>query len=55
MVHRAGGVDLGLEVARGVGELGAGQDVEVVVGRVAAGVALGSDGGAEDDEVFGYA
>jgi hypothetical protein len=55
MVHRAGGVDFGLEVAGGVGELGPRQDVEVVVGRVAAGVAFGSDGGAEDDEVFGYA
>jgi hypothetical protein len=55
MVHRAGRVDLGLEVAGGVGELGSRQDVEVVVGRVAAGVALGADGCAEDDEVFGYA
>ena len=55
MVHGAGRVDLGLELARDVGQLGAGQDVEVVVGGVAAGVAFGADGGAEDDEVFGYA
>lgn len=51
----AGGVDLGLEGAGGVGELGSGEDVEVVVCGVAAGVALGTDGGAEDDEVFGDA
>lgn len=29
------------------------QDVEVVVGGVAASVALGADSGAEDDEVLG--
>jgi hypothetical protein len=55
VVHRARRVDFGLEVAGDVRELRAGQDVEVVVGRVAAGVAFGSDGRAEDDEVFGYA
>lgn len=42
-------VDLGLVGAGGVGELGAREDVEVVVGRVAPRVALGADGGAEDD------
>lgn len=52
VVDGAGGVDLGLEVAGGVGELRAREDVEVVVGRVAARVALGADGGAEDDEVL---
>lgn len=51
----AGRVDLGLEGAGGVGELGSGEDVEVVVCGVAAGVALSSDGSAEDDEVFGDA
>lgn len=55
VVHGAGRVDFGLELAGDVGELCAGQDVEVVVGGVAAGVAFGADGGAEDDEVFGYA
>lgn len=55
VVHGAGRVDFGLESAGDVGELGAGQDVEVVVGGVAAGVAFGADGGAEDDEVFGDA
>lgn len=53
VVHGAGGVGLGLVGARHVGELGAVQDVEVVVRGVTAGVALGSDGGAEDDQVFG--
>ena len=55
MVHRAGRVDFGFEGAGDVSELRAGQDVEVVVGGVAAGVAFGADGGAEDDKVFGYA
>ena len=55
VVHGAGRVDLGLELAGDVGQLGAGQDVEVVVGGVAAGVAFGADGGAENDEVFGDA
>ena len=55
VVDGAGGVDFGLEVAGRVSELRAGEDVEVVVCRVAAGVAFGSDGCAEDDEVFGYA
>ena len=55
VVHGAGRVDLGLELAGDVGQLGAGQDVEVVVGGVAAGVALGADGGAEDDQVLGDA
>lgn len=47
------GVDLGLVLAGDVGGLGAGEDVEVVVGGVAARVAFCADGGAEDDEVFG--
>lgn len=48
----SGRVDLGLVLAGDVGGLSAGEDVEVVVGRVSASVALGSDGGAEDDEVL---
>lgn len=55
VVDGALGVDLGLVLAGDVGELGAVEDVEVVVGGVAARVALGSDGGAEDDEVLGDA
>lgn len=51
----AGRVDLGLVLSGNVSPLLAGQDVEVVVGGVAAGVALSSDGGAEDDEVLGDA
>lgn len=39
---------------RVVGELCACENVEVVVCCVPAGVAFGSDGCAEDDEVFGY-
>ena len=49
VVHGACRVDFGLEVAGRVGELSAGQDVEVVIGGVAAGVAFGANGGAEDD------
>jgi hypothetical protein len=45
VVHAARRVDLGLVLARRVGELGAREDVEVVVGRVPARVALGSDCG----------
>lgn len=44
-MHATGGVDLGLELAGNIGELGTLEDVEVVVGGVAAGVALGADGG----------
>lgn len=55
MVDGAGGVDLGLVGAGKVGALLAGEDVEVVVGGVATGVALGTDGRAEDDEVLGDA
>lgn len=55
MVDAALGVDLGLVLAGDVGELGADEDVEVVVGRMAARVALGADGGAEDDEILGDA
>lgn len=46
VVHAAGGVDLGLELAGHVRQLRAVQDVEVVVCGMAAGVALGADGGA---------
>lgn len=45
VVHGTGGVLLGLEGSGDVGELLAVQDVEVVVRGVAAGVALGADGG----------
>lgn len=51
-VHAAGRVHLGLELARHERVLRARQDVEVVVGSVAPAVALGADGGAEDDEVL---
>jgi hypothetical protein len=44
-VDCTGGVLLGLEGSGDVGELLAVQDVEVVVSGVAAGVALGADGG----------
>lgn len=53
VVHGTGGVSLSLVGAGHVGELRAVQDVEVVVRGVAAGVALGADGSAEDDEVLG--
>ena len=52
-MHGTGRVGLGFVGPRDVGELGAVQDVEVVVRGVAAGVTLGSDGGAEDDQVLG--
>lgn len=52
MVHGSLRVDFGLERARGEGELGSLDDVEVIVGCVAACVAFGSDGCAEDYEVF---
>lgn len=45
VVHAAGGVDLGLELAGNVGELGTLDDVEIVVGSVAASVAFSSDSG----------
>jgi hypothetical protein len=45
VVHATGGVDLGLELAGDVGELGALQDVEVVIGGVATTVAFSSNGG----------
>jgi len=44
VVHAALGVHLRLVGAGGVGQLGASQDVEVVVSRVPAGVALGTNG-----------
>jgi hypothetical protein len=54
VVHGARAVDFRLEGARREGQLRAREDVEVVVGGVAAGVAFGAEGRAEDDEVFGY-
>lgn len=45
VVHAALGIHLGFVFAGGVSELRAGQDVEVVVGGVAAGVAFGADRG----------
>jgi hypothetical protein len=45
VVHAARVVDLGLVLAGDVGELCAGKDVEVIVGCVAAGVALCADRG----------
>lgn len=53
MVHGTGGVGLGFVGTGDVGELGAVQDVEVVVRGVTASVALGSNSGAEDDQVLG--
>lgn len=55
VVDGTGGVNLGLKGAGGIGGLSTGEDVEVVVGSVATGVALGADGGTEDDEVLGDA
>lgn len=46
VVHAAGRVHLGLVLAGHVGHLRAREDVEVVVGRVAAGMALGADSSA---------
>ena len=54
-VHGAGRVDVGLEVARLVVPLLAREDVEVIVGRVAARVALRADRRPEDDQVLGDA
>lgn len=53
VVHASRRVDLGLVLARHVGHLGAGEDVEVVVGGVAAAVAFCSDGGAWRETVNG--
>lgn len=55
VVHAALRIHLGLILARRVGELGARQDVEVIIGRVASGVAFGTNGRAEDDQVLGDA
>lgn len=55
MVHAALRVDLRFVGSGRVGELRAGEDVEIVVGRVAATVPFGTDGRAEDYEVFGDA
>lgn len=46
VVDITGAVDLGLVLSGDVGELGSGEDMEIVVSRVAAGVALGADGAA---------
>lgn len=46
VVDGTGRVDLGLVLAGDVGSLSAGEDVEVVVGGVAAGVTLSADGSA---------
>lgn len=51
-MHIARPVDLGLVAAQRVCMLLARQDVEVVVGRVAARVALGANCSAKDDEIF---
>lgn len=53
VVDGASRVDLGLVLAGDVGQLSASEDVEVIISGVTAGVALGSDGSAEDDQVFG--
>lgn len=45
-MHATLGVNLGLVGSRDVGELGALKDVEVVVGRVTASVALSTNSGA---------
>jgi hypothetical protein len=55
VMDAAGGVHLGLEPARGKGPLDAGKYVEVVICRVAARVALGSQRRTEDDEILGDA
>lgn len=54
MVDASLGVDFWRVRAGRVGELRAREDVEVVVGGVATGVAFRANGGAEDDQVFGY-
>lgn len=46
MVDASSRVDLGCVLARDVGQLSSGEDVEVVVGGVATSVALGTDGSA---------
>ena len=55
VVYGTSGVALGLKATGDVGELFTREDVEVVVCGVAAGVALGADGGTEDDEILGDA
>lgn len=55
VVDGAGWVNLGLVLPGDVGGLGSGKDVEVIVGGVTAAVAFSTDGGAEDDKVFGDA
>lgn len=54
MVDRASRVDLRQILARRVRPLLAGQNVEVVIGCVAAGMAFRANGGTKDDEVFRY-
>lgn len=48
-------IDFGLVVTGVVGELRAGQDVEVIVDGVAARVTFGAHCCSEDDEIFGDA
>lgn len=55
MVYRTHGVNLWLELAGDEGELFAFENVEVIVGGMATGVTFGSEGRAEDYEVFSYA
>lgn len=52
-MYRAFVVDLGEQATGQKGGLGALEDVEVVVGGMAAGVALGADGSAEEDQILG--
>jgi hypothetical protein len=52
VVHATGRVDFRLELAGNVGQLGTLEDVEVVVGGMAAGVALGTDGGSWERRMF---
>jgi hypothetical protein len=52
VVHATGRVDFRLELAGNVGQLGTLEDVEVVIGGMAAGVALGTDGGSWERRMF---
>lgn len=54
VVHRASGIHLSLVGSGDIGGLHAGENVEVVVGGVAASVTFGADCCAENDEVLGY-
>lgn len=52
VVHGARGIDFGFKGPRRVGILRPAQDVEIIVRRVATGVAFRPYRGAENDEVF---